>query len=257
MAPDTPPIADLLAGFLARHAEDRAAGIPESPGHDAIPHEAAAFPMVEPRVAWDEALQALQLLDGEKSNIKPKPPADWANIVMSPITLSALPFASGNFPQLVRDLPALLKPTRRSDLQPKPEQSLAAHGAEIMAAQAIEKRQIPEALAAIGALRLARQFDTAIAQLESLRPHVPARWQTAFANEEAALAWQQGDAVRADAMWANLPESAPVLFNRGMSALFSDRPDQARAELTKAIALLSEDNAWHHLARLYLAMAQM
>src|SRR5258706_4026472 len=110
---------------------------------------------------------------------------------------------------------------------------------------------------AMGALRVARELSSASAMVEELRPHVPACWQTAFANEEAALAWHNGQAEKARDMWAKAPASAPVFFNRGMAALFSNRPADARAALAQAIALLPEDNPWHHLVPLYLALAPM
>ncbi len=256
MAPDTPPIADLLARFLARQADARNAGIPETPVNEVEPFEAAAFPMVEPRTAWSEAVQAVQMLDPQSVAANVKPPADWAGMVSTPLELLAVPFAAGNFPQLVRDLPTLIKTAKRSELQPKSPAANTAGGLESWASQAIRKREFPAALMAIGALRLAGDPNAKI-MLEELRPHVPARWSAAFANEEAALAWQTGDASMASEIWSRQPDTAPVLFNRGMAALFSDRPAEARSALTQAIAMLPEDNAWHHLARLYLALAQM
>ena len=53
-----------------------------------------------------------------------------------------------------------------------------------------------------------------------------------------------------------MPANTPVLFNRGMAALFSDRPQEARTALTEAVARLPEAGAWHHLGRLYLALAE-
>jgi hypothetical protein len=257
MAPDTPPLAELLARFLARQAEARMAGIPEAPINEVEPYEAAAFPMVEPRSAWNEAVHALQLLDSEKAAVRVTPPADWAALVIAPVSLAALPFAGGNFPQLVRDLPALIRAPRRSELQPKSQPPMPASGLDGWATQAIRKRQYPDALLAIGMLRLARQTDKAAELLAELRPNVPSRWQAAFANEEAALAWQSGDVEKAREAWNSQAESAPVLFNRGMAALFCDRPAEARDSLTRANALLPEDEPWHQLGRLYLALAQM
>ena len=42
-----------------------------------------------------------------------------------------------------------------------------------------------------------------------------------------------------------------------MAALFLGRPAEARAPLGQAIPRLPEDNSWHHLARLYLTLAEM
>jgi hypothetical protein len=54
-----------------------------------------------------------------------------------------------------------------------------------------------------------------------------------------------------------MPATAPAQFNRGMAALFTDRPAAARPLLKAAIAQLPESSAWHHLGRLYLTLAEM
>jgi hypothetical protein len=46
------------------------------------------------------------------------------------------------------------------------------------------------------------------------------------------------------------------LFNRGMAALFLGDAVAAREALTRATAMLPETGAWHHLGRLYLALAE-
>src|SRR5437764_1284808 len=84
---------------------------------------------------------------------------------------------------------------------------------------------------------------------------VPAEWTVAWANETAALQWHRGEREQAARSWQALPESVPVLFNRGMAALFLGRPVEARAELRKAVERLPESSGWHHLGRLYLALA--
>ena len=49
----------------------------------------------------------------------------------------------------------------------------------------------------------------------------------------------------------------PVRFNRGMAALFLGRPAEARDHLKAAVGGLAETGAWHHLASLYLTLAEM
>jgi hypothetical protein len=49
----------------------------------------------------------------------------------------------------------------------------------------------------------------------------------------------------------------PVLFNRGMADLFQDKPEEARQALKEVVGKLPETSAWHHLAHLYLALAEM
>src|SRR5207244_10792645 len=111
-----------------------------------------------------------------------------------------------------------------------------------------------EGLRAAGALRRARQFDRA----EEVLRHKPAdEWRAAWANEEAALAWHRGRAGDAAALWRDQPDSAPVLFNRGMAALFLGQRGEARGWLRGAADQLPEASAWHHLARLYLTLAEI
>ena len=47
-----------------------------------------------------------------------------------------------------------------------------------------------------------------------------------------------------------------MLFNRGMAALFAGDNAAAREALRKAVAKLPESSGWHHLGRLYLALAE-
>ncbi len=75
------------------------------------------------------------------------------------------------------------------------------------------------------------------------------------ANEEAALAWHRGQTEEALAAWQAQKASVPVLFNRGMAALFLGRSAEAQASLTEAVTQLPDTSAWHHLGHLYLALA--
>ena len=80
MAPDTPPkasppgIGDLMSRYLAQQAEARGSGIGEFPVNEVEPYEAAAFPLVEPRTAWDEAVAAVRLLDPDNARMNITPP---------------------------------------------------------------------------------------------------------------------------------------------------------------------------------------
>jgi hypothetical protein len=161
----------------------------------------------------------------------------------------ALAFALGNFPQLVRNLHALLSADPPA-LRAGPGQAVAAPA---LAAWAARQEDTPQRLLAAGVLRLARHFEQAE---ELLGATAADGWQAAHANEVAALAWHRGQADQALELWRRQPDSVPVLFNRGMAALFAGRPTEARAALTRATAGLPETSAWHHLACLYLALAQ-
>jgi tetratricopeptide (TPR) repeat protein len=183
-------------------------------------------------------------------------PPDWPALVAAQQPAAALAFAMGNFPQLVRHIQPLLHTDKLSELRPKAGQPIPAPGLLTWAAQTAKKKQFPETLLALGALRLAHQFDKADELVAKHRADVPKEWQPAFANEEAALAWHRGRADDALKMWQSQQDSTPVLFNRGMALLFSGKPTEARKPLDAAIAQLPEESAWHHLGKLYLALAE-
>lgn len=176
-------------------------------------------------------------------------------LVASQEPVVALAFAVGNFPQMVRHVQPLLHAHKLSEMRP------AAPGRAIpvpsLLPWANEQTTYPAILLALGALRLARQFAEAEKLLAKHSPRVPAEWKAALANEEAALAWHAGKADEALQLWKAQADSVPVLFNRGMALLFIDKRADAAKALTEAIRQLPEESAWHHLAQLYLALAQM
>jgi tetratricopeptide (TPR) repeat protein len=251
-----PKLADLMKRFLHQQAEDRKAGLPEMPVDEVELHEAAFAPQVEPRTAWEEATAALRTLAPYKDSATNSVPPGWANLVQHPASVPAVAFAAGNYPQLIRDLPELIRSHPRASLL-EARGSHDVTGIESWTARAIEKKNLSSIFMGTAILRLAGHFDAARKILSGLRADMPAPWKQALANEEATLAWQSGQHEQAYESWKKLPESAPVCFNRGMAALFLDRPNEAKGHLKQAIALLPEDNAWQHLARLYLALAEM
>ena len=182
------------------------------------------------------------------------PPPDWPMLVASQEPVVALAFAVGNFPQMVRHVQPLLHSRKFSEMRPAPGRAIPVPA---LLAWTNEQTTYPPILLALGALRLARQFDEAGKLLAKHQPQVPAEWQSALANENAALAWHSGKADDALKMWKSQPESVPVLFNRGMAMLFTDKRADASKALTVATRQLPEESAWHHLGQLYLALAQM
>lgn len=255
--PQQPSLAELLSKFVVRQAADRACGITVPPVNDVQPYEAAFAPLVEPRSAWQEATLALRLLGGEGPEWKFAPPPDWAALVAAPEGSAAVAFAAGSFPQLVKDLPALTRSRDRASLRPMPRAEFPATNLCRWVDQALQNQVFPQALSGIGVLRLAQHMERATSNLNSLRLHISTRWQTAFANEEAALLWDSGRPEEALAMWLSLPDSAPVCFNRGMALLFQDRPHDAKPQLQKAVELSPESSSWHHLGKLYLTLCDM
>jgi hypothetical protein len=250
-----PNLADLMARYLRRQTDAQAAGFAAVAGGDVEAYEAVPVHAVDPREAWDEAT-AVPAAFGGKAATAGKPAAEWPQLVAGQESHVALPMAAGNYPQLVRDLAPLFHADKLSDLLKSPGPAMTVPGLVEWAEKVVRSGEFPKVLLAVGALRLARQFDAAERLLRDLAGAVPAEWKDAVANEEAALLWQRGDCKEAARRWKALPESTPVLFNRGLAALFLyDRAD-ARAALWKAVQRLPESSGWHHLGRLYLALAE-
>jgi hypothetical protein len=243
-----PPLDELLKRYLQRQA---ASALPEREPEEVVPYEAAVAQPVDPRLAWNGGLEALRLLVPGVVLDFPVP-ADWPLLVATPDPMAAVPLATGNFPQLIRRLHPLVHAARLSDLQPAPAAPLPAPDLAAWARRLADR--FPAALLALGVARLARHFDRAD-EIVGHHATVPRKWHAAWANEESALAWQRGHAEDAYASWQAQSDSPPVLFNRGMAALFLDRPAEARAALEQAVAQLPEAGSWHHLGRLYLALA--
>ncbi|HYT89635.1 MAG TPA: hypothetical protein VEL76_13090 [Gemmataceae bacterium] len=256
--PVQPSLGTLLAGYLARQAEAHTAGLAViDPTSDVQPFEAGPVQPIDPKPAWDEAVAAARCLCPAIETRSWQAPPHWPQLVAAHEPATALAFSLGNFPQLVRNLHLLMQQANLAELRPTAVRPIAVPALEEWAEQAGRKGQYPQALLAVGTLRLARQFQQAAELLRALEKSVPAEWRTTLANEKAAMAWHAGEGAEARALWQALPVSVPVLFNRGMSALFSDEATAAHTFLTEAVARLPEAGAWHHLGRLYLTLAAM
>jgi len=256
-SPATPPtIADLTAGFLSRIEDAEVLVAATDALGEVEPHEVAVGYRAEPRLAWQESLEVLAAF-GRTADPIPAP-AEWGGLVVRQDGVAALPFALANYPQRVRDLGSLLEAKNLSDLLPRSEeQSPVSTGLLKWGTRHVQAGNFPHALVAAANYRAARDFARANETLETLKANVGAEWKAVLANEEAALLWHRGDCAKAANLWVNLPDSVPVRFNRGMAALFLGQHTEAREHLKAAISGLADTSAWHHLANLYLALAEM
>ena len=255
----SPQLSELFLNFLNRpvnaeslHAEVAALGKVE-------PHEVAVGFRAEPRMAWQEGMEAITS-QIPAAQVATASPSEWAGMVVRHSSLPALPFAVGNYPQRVRDLTILVQAKDLGKLRPHGEQTelhSAPGSIRSWVAKQMQKGDTAVGLAAVGVLRAAQDFDLASEYLQTLIKHAKPEWEAVLANEEATILWHRGKAEEAFARWNALPETSVILFNRGMAALFLDRPAVAHESLTKAVKGFADSSAWHHLASLYLAVSEM
>ena len=250
-----PQLEELLAGFLARRQTERASDIYASSIAEVEPFDAVPSQSVDARLAWDAATEAVKVLAPGAAKLN-KVPTGWANLVANLDSICAMPMAIGCFPQALRDWLPLIRADRLrttiSALRPMSDDPAIASWID----SARQSTDPANWLLAAAVLRLSGRSDVASNLLAEKASVIQTIWRNAFVNEEAATAWFTGDAKTAIAKWTSLPDSAVRSFNLGMAELFSDRPESARTHLKSAIDQLNESSAWHHLSRLYLALAE-
>lgn len=258
--PEQPELNQLFAQFLQRRAAQPFTATVDEAG-EVLPFQAAMLHVVEPSLAFREAMEAAGSFLGEKEAggfDSMKAPSDWPSLVRSQESYLAIPFCLGNFPQLMQDVSPLLQGTAVSELQPSGIREGNPTGLLDWGKNRLGKKKFAEALFAAGALRLAGTYDAAKELLDELATVVPATWSGLLANEQAALAWQQGERDAAQLLWEHhLNQDCPaVLFNRGLALLFSDRAAEAATFFTRAAEAIPETSGWNDLARLYLTLAE-
>jgi hypothetical protein len=252
-----PSLTEIMAGFLRRQTDahrDGLAGIDLS--SEVEPYEAGPVQPIDARPAWEEATAALRLTRTASDEKVLKAPPNWPTLVAAHEPAFDLTLSLGNFPQLVRDLHRLLAARDLNVLRQVARTPVEVPALVDWSSALAAKPQFPHLLLAVGTLRLARQFERAEEIVSSGDKAVPSQWRSLWENEKASLAWARGDAEAARRIWQSQPESVVVWFNRGMSALFTNRWDEARTALNRAVTQLPETSAWHHLARLYLTLAE-
>jgi tetratricopeptide (TPR) repeat protein len=250
-----PKLADLLTRYLERQSDACAAGAAASPD-EVTAYEAGPVQPIDPKLAWDESLAAI-VVAGPSANTRGwKAPPCWSSLVSGHEPVVALAMCAASFPQLVRNFHMILQMTDLTLVKPHAGRPVEAPELMSWADDVADRKQFPQALVALGTLRLAKQFDAATAFARKLDAEVPTAWQTAWDNEKAALAWHAGRDGEALASWQKLEPTVPVLFNRGMAELFMGQAEAAREHLALAVAQMPETSAWHHLGRLYLALAR-
>jgi len=251
-----PSIADLTAKVVAWGQDAEMLSAAADALGQVEPHEMTVGLRTDPRTAWGEAMEAL---GGDSEKLKGLTlPGEWGRLVVRQQSVAALPFALGNYPQQVRELDSLVKAEDLSALLASdPTAGETPKGLAEWCRKQADAGTMPQALIAAAMHRVSRDYPAAERVLTDLAGKVPFEWLTTLENERAALLWERGHHVAARAAWDKLADTNPVVFNRGMSALFAGESQAAVSHFRKLDGQLPEDSAWRHLAGLYLALAEL
>ncbi len=76
-------------------------------------------------------------------------------------------------------------------------------------------------------------------------------------NERATSLWLSDRREEAMTVWQTLPSGTVANFNLGMANLMLGSPERAIPFLQASVESLPETSGWHHLAALYLSVAQI
>src|SRR5260370_37918411 len=106
------PLSEIFARYLQRQATSHAAGLAfaETAG-EVVLHDAAPVQPVDARLAWDESVAALRIFQRDFAVQSLQRPQDLAALVTCQQPATSIAFCVGNFPQLVRNLHALIHTT--------------------------------------------------------------------------------------------------------------------------------------------------
>jgi hypothetical protein len=255
--PTQPKLASLLARFLNERAQAQKDGLAghdsgaDAPLAEVTPYDAGPVQPIDAKLAWTEAMAAAAYFPKRVDVNKWPVPPDWASLVAGHEPVVALAFCLGNFPQLVRNFHLMLQNSRHTSVPVATGPALIVPALVDWTKSISAKKQWPHTLLALASLRLARNFDHADAFVASNDGHIPLEWRAVWENEKAALAWHQGRADAARALWNTMEPCVPILFNRGMADVFGGDAARGRAALDAVAAQIPDTSAWHHLARLY------
>ena len=203
----------------------------------AIPHGTLSDVGIDPIPAWKDGIF---LANAKGANANISAPPGWQSLLFSLPALFGIPFASGHFPQAVRnpiELPKFIREeTGWATLLPLPE------------LEGWSKGNLQKQLISLGICRLAGRHDQASTLLNIIKDQLN---DDIAQNELGAIYWARGDHAKALQAWEKLGEQSFAFFNRGLAHLRLGREESALEQLQKASALIPSSSGWHHLANLY------
>ncbi|HMP01850.1 MAG TPA: hypothetical protein PKD86_14075 [Gemmatales bacterium] len=236
-----PSLAELVQAHLGYAWTPRPEGEVE-------PHQAALLPRWPAQSLWPEAVTAGRMLATPDRTAHwdqlACPPA-WAEWIAKQPVRRAIPCALGLAPQFLAEVAPLLERgwEALAEAQPGPALSSSEAPADPLLAAALA--------------RLAGDFSLAAQLLAAAEPQIPVADRPVWENERAALAWEEGRADEAAALWRSptLAETAVGRFNLGLYLLRRGERAAALPLLEAASAQFPVHTGWHHLAELYRCLA--
>lgn len=231
----TPRWQDLLARMLEQeHAE-----VPTS---EVELYQAQPALGLDLSMAWNEAILPGQLLSEDMPQVSARFPSAW-NAVRHVSFAAPFPCCIGMAPQFLQKIDSILE-----NAQTFFEQELPSMPAGVTAETALDNKTTLSQLAIARLAGDTEQVNRLIADLDG---------ETLQKNELAAQLWLAGQRGEAKEAWDNLDGNHPVIaFNQGLAALASQDAARGRERLAKAVSGFDQTTGWHHLAELYLAVAQ-
>src|SRR5262249_42793834 len=152
--------------------EAQAAGLAADPAGDVQPYEVGPVQPIDARPAWEAAIAVTSFYGPVEARALQAPP-QWPHLVSAHESATALPFCVGNFPQLVRTFQTWRQTKDLAALRPGAGRAVHAPTLIEWAKQASAAKQFPRVLVALGALRLAKQFDIANELVQANEATVP------------------------------------------------------------------------------------
>ncbi|HQR42685.1 MAG TPA: hypothetical protein PLX97_08370 [Gemmatales bacterium] len=226
---------DLLTKLLHQEHVDE-------PVSEVEPYQAQPALGLDLGLAWNDAvLPGLLLADGEL-RLASRYPGAWAAARHQALT-GPFPCCIGLAPQFLQSIQGILNNATAFLQQPVVNQT-----GNMTAEQTLDNKT---PLSQLAIARLAGDHGKAAELIPQLDGELLQQ------NERAAQLWLEGDRVAARQQWDSLDDSQPVIaFNQGLAALVAGDTRRGRECLTRAAKGFSDTTGWHHLAELYLALAQ-
>lgn len=246
--PSTPKaLREMFTRLLQNRVQQALKGIlPPDEGETVLPHSSLTGIAIDPANAWKESQFCLKSALGKAPSSIPCVPG-WVGFIQSMGSFSAMPMASGHFPQAMKNLWDLPE-----GLSGESSWNTGASLPELEGWVNHPKQSVARHLIATGTCRLSGEHDLAKKYLDAIERDISGE---AFQNEMGALEWARGSHKSARACWEKAESLPMACFNLGLACLADGSKNKATHHFQQAVAAIPSTSGWHHLGELYLQIA--